>query len=109
MQIIFTGRDLTEAHIVAGMLRAEGIEAHVGGHYLQGAVGDLAPMDFARVLVDSTDTERATDLIREYNRGRDNEPAEPDVEHSGDDAGNLAWAGWLLLGILFLFLLRWAL
>ncbi len=120
MQIIFTGRNLTEAHIVAGMLRAEGIEAHVGGHYLQGAVGDLAPMDFARVMISSDDRERASELVREYNRDREmpatdgNQPdiyaaaaaaTEPEPDTSEQ---SLAWVGWLLAGMLFLFLLRWA-
>lgn len=41
MQIAYRARDITEAHIVAGMLEANGIDAYVGGHYLQGAMGKL--------------------------------------------------------------------
>jgi len=66
MKIVYRAKDILEAHIVAGMLRAEGIEAHVGGHYLQGGVGDLAPMDFATVLVSEPDVDGALVLVREY-------------------------------------------
>ncbi|WP_303285526.1 DUF2007 domain-containing protein [Marinobacter sp. SS8-8] len=34
MQIAYRARDITEAHIVAGLLEANGIEAFVGGHCL---------------------------------------------------------------------------
>lgn len=73
MQIIYKASNIVEAHIVAGMLQAEGIEAYVGGHYLQGAIGDLSPLGFANVFVDEADMERASVLIREYessNTGR---------------------------------------
>ena len=66
MQIIYKAADIVEAHIVAGMLKSEGIEAYVGGHYLQGAIGDLSPLGFANVFVDSSDVQRATILIQEY-------------------------------------------
>ncbi len=106
MQIIFTGRDLTEAHIVAGMLRAEDIDAHVGGHYLQGAIGDLAPMDFARVWVGSQDIERAQQLIAEYNHGRDPVPAAAPSPTS--DGLDFTLLGWLIACVAFLFLLSWS-
>jgi len=35
MKIIYKARDIIEAHIVSGMLNANGIETHVGGYYLQ--------------------------------------------------------------------------
>lgn len=106
MQIIFTGHDLTEAHIVAGMLRAEGIDAHVGGHYLQGAVGDLAPLDFARVLVPTTDVEQAERLIEEYNHGRETSDERPPPRDQPQF--NAALMGGLILLVLFLFLLSWS-
>tara|TARA_R110002124_G_scaffold85971_3_gene222644 strand:- start:33411 stop:33530 length:120 start_codon:yes stop_codon:yes gene_type:complete len=34
LQIAYRARDITEAHIVAGLLEANGIEAFVGGHCL---------------------------------------------------------------------------
>ena len=66
MKLVYKASDINEANIVAGMLRANGIEAHVGGFYLQGGVGDLAATDFANVHVADEDIELARTLIAEY-------------------------------------------
>ena len=66
MQIAYRARDITEAHIVAGLLEANGIEAHVGGHYLQGAMGDIGAAGFSNVHVDDEDLYRARQLVFEY-------------------------------------------
>jgi hypothetical protein len=67
MKIIYRARDIIEANIVSGMLNAEGIETHVGGFYLQGAIGDLAAADFANVQVAEKDVEAAQPFIEKYN------------------------------------------
>ena len=66
MKIIYKARDIIEAHIVAGMLNANGIETHVGGYYLQGGVGDVAVFDFANVQVADEDVTTALPLVAEY-------------------------------------------
>ncbi|HDZ08831.1 DUF2007 domain-containing protein [Pseudohongiella sp.] len=66
MKIVYRANDIIEAHIVAGMLRANDIDSHVGGHYLQGAVGDLAMDGFANVLVNEDDYEAAVNIVRDY-------------------------------------------
>ena len=52
MQIADRARDITEAHIVAGLLEANGIDAYVGGHYLQGALGEIGVAGFSNVHVE---------------------------------------------------------
>lgn len=69
MEIIYRAADIIEAHIVSGMLTAKGIDAYVGGYYLQGAVGELSPLGFATVSVAADDVEAALSMIREYERG----------------------------------------
>jgi len=66
MKLIYKASDINEANIVSGMLRANGIEAHVGGFYLQGGVGDLAATDFANIHVADEDIELARTLIADY-------------------------------------------
>jgi hypothetical protein len=66
MKLIYKASDINEANIVSGMLRANGIEAHVGGFYLQGGVGNLAATDFATIHVPDEDIELARSLIAEY-------------------------------------------
>ena len=65
---VYDAANITEAHIVRGMLQAHGIDAHVGGHYLQGGIGELAVEGFAAVLVDNDQAPRARELIREYDQ-----------------------------------------
>ena len=70
MQLIFRASNILEAHIVAGLLDAHGLATHVGGHYLQGAVGDLPASDFAHVFVNDADVEAAEKLITDYENGK---------------------------------------
>lgn len=66
MHLVFRASNILEAHIVAGLLQSHGIDSHVGGHYLQGAVGDLPASDFAHVFVEDDDKPRAEALILDY-------------------------------------------
>ncbi len=66
MEIVYQAADINEANIVCGMLQAHGIDAHVGGYYLQGGIGELAPQGFANVQVENEDVEAAVKLIAEY-------------------------------------------
>ena len=66
MKVVYKAANVAEAEIVKGMLVANGLEAHVGGYYLQGGVGEMATMDFARVNVANEDFEKARELIHEY-------------------------------------------
>ncbi len=63
---IYNARDITEAHIIRGMLEAHGIEAHVNGFYLQGGIGELAAQDYASVSVNNNDVDQAKKLVIEY-------------------------------------------
>lgn len=84
MKIIYKARDIIEAHIVAGMLNANGIETHVGGYYLQGGVGDVTVFDFANVQVADEDVFAATPLVAEYENA-ENKEVEYDKKNLGDD------------------------
>jgi hypothetical protein len=68
MKLIYRAADISEAHIVAGLLKSHEIEAHVGGHYLQGGVGDLAAMGFATVHVADEDVDLAMSVIADYEK-----------------------------------------
>jgi len=66
MKIIFNARDIIEAHIVSGMLNANGIETYVGGYYLHGGVGEVCGFNYANVQVADADVELALPLISQY-------------------------------------------
>lgn len=66
MKIAYRAKDLPEAYIVAGLLRSEGIESHVGGLYLQGGLGEIGAAGFNTIHVADEDYERARAVVREY-------------------------------------------
>ncbi|PTB92698.1 DUF2007 domain-containing protein [Marinobacter sp. B9-2] len=96
MQIAYRARDITEAHIVAGLLEANGIEAHVGGHYLQGALGEIGAAGFTNVHVDDEDLYQARQLVSEYEEtsGGSVSRAASDEEDRPDH-----YARWFLLAL----------
>jgi hypothetical protein len=66
---VFTAKNSIEANIVKGMLEANDIPAYVDGEYLQGAIGELAAIDFAFVSVNEVNYEKARNLVNEYETG----------------------------------------
>lgn len=92
MQIAYRARDITEAHIVAGLLEANGIDTYVGGHYLQGAMGEIGAAGFSNVHVDDDDLYRARQLVSEY------ESSGPATVATGDEVSRPDdYARWFLL------------
>jgi hypothetical protein len=66
MELVYKSSDIIEAHIISAMLKANGIEVFVGGHYLQGTVGIISGLSFANIQVSNDDCERSKELIAEY-------------------------------------------
>ncbi|MFO7527609.1 MAG: DUF2007 domain-containing protein [Marinobacter sp.] len=95
MQIAYRARDITEAHIVAGFLEVHGIESYVGGHYLQGALGEIGAAGFSNVHVDDEDLYRARELIREYEEGDSTVTATSSDQDKPDQ-----YARWFLLALI---------
>lgn len=83
MHVVYRAANITEAHIVAGMLNAAGIQTHVAGHYLQGGVGELSAMDFCQVQVAEKDLARAHEIVQEYAGQPRQSAAEAAVPRSG--------------------------
>lgn len=67
MQRIYEPENLLEAEMLLGMLASEGIEAHLLGQHLVGAVGELPACGLLALLVADEDAERARALIGAYN------------------------------------------
>jgi hypothetical protein len=55
MELVYKSSDIIEAHIISAMLKANGIDVFVGGHYLQGTVGIISGLSFANILVSNND------------------------------------------------------
>ena len=83
MVIVYRAKDLIEANIVAGLLRAHDIDCHVGGHYLQGGMGEIGTSGFTNVHVEDDDYDRARDLVEEYEQDQHRSATTPDPAPSG--------------------------
>ena len=66
MKKIHSANNITEAHIIKGLLESNGIEAYVGGHYLQGGIGELPASDTASIHVYDEQVEEAKKIIHQY-------------------------------------------
>lgn len=67
MRRIYEPQDLMEGELLKAMLASEGIEAHLVGVHLAGAVGELPACGLLGMLVEDDNAERARWLIAEYN------------------------------------------
>lgn len=100
MQIAYRAKDITEAHIVAGLLNANGIETYVGGHYLQGAMGEIGAAGFSNVHVEDEDLYPARQLLKEYEAGNCATPATESCHGKPD-----SYARWFLMAMAVLALI----
>jgi hypothetical protein len=68
MKLIFTAKHPTEAHLIRGMLEAEGIRADVRGDQLYGAFGELPVLPTVWIH-DATANDEAARLVGEFLHG----------------------------------------
>lgn len=66
MKTVYRAANITEADIVAGMLRSRGIEAQVTGRHLQTAVGAAAVPYSSQVFVSEQQYDAALAVVAEY-------------------------------------------
>ena len=67
MQRIYEPENLLEGQMLVDMLASEGIEAHLLGQHLVGAMGELPACGVLSMVVADDDAGRARMLIAEYN------------------------------------------
>ena len=64
MPLIYRAGNLVEAQLVVDELKAGGMQAHVTGSYLSGAIGELPPTEVIGVwLLEAQHTERARSIM----------------------------------------------
>ncbi|HSX70848.1 DUF2007 domain-containing protein [Pseudomonas subflava] len=78
MQRIYEPQDLLEAELLLSMLASEGVEAHLVGRHLLGAMGELPALGLLALVVDDEDAEHARRLIAGYNAAAPLPGEEPD-------------------------------
>ncbi|MBM7060157.1 DUF2007 domain-containing protein [Pseudomonas sp. UL073] len=78
MQRIYEPQDLIEAEMLRNMLASEGIEAHLTGNHLLGAIGEVPVHGLLGLLVENHQASQARELIAEYNAAQPLPGDEPD-------------------------------
>lgn len=66
MKSIFEASTAIDAHMILNLLEQEGIKGRVDGEYLPGAVGEIQAINLVRVMVDESDYEKASRIIRAW-------------------------------------------
>lgn len=63
---LYAAHSIIDAHLLKGLLAQGGIDAHILGEFLQGAVGELPPTGFIQVLVDDEDLPAALETLEVF-------------------------------------------
>ncbi|MGL4316682.1 MAG: putative signal transducing protein [Pseudomonas sp.] len=79
MQRIYEPQDLLEGEMLLGMLASEGVDAHLTGRHLIGAIGELPALGLLGLLVQDADADHARRLIAAYNAAAPLPGDEPDA------------------------------
>lgn len=66
MKSIYEASTALDAHMILNLLEQEGIKGRVDGEYLPGAVGEIQAINLVRVMVDESDYEKASQIIRDW-------------------------------------------
>ena len=67
MRKIYEPENTMEGELLQGMLASEGIESHITGRHLLGAVGELPVFGLLGLSVEDDQAEQARQLITAYN------------------------------------------
>lgn len=75
MKTLYEAANGLEAHMLADVLKQEGIRAQVMGSYLPGALGELPAAGLVRLVVEDEDFDRARSVIERWEAAQVPEPA----------------------------------
>lgn len=101
MRLVYEAAHAIEAHMIADLLKREGIAGMVQGEYLQGALGGLPAAGLVRVVVDEDDYERARRVIEHWSSAQAEDAPAPVRRLASERLGAPRWpyfAAGLLLG-----------
>ncbi|MBT9552373.1 MAG: DUF2007 domain-containing protein [Hydrogenophaga sp.] len=107
MQSLYQPASAVEGHMLADLLRQQGIEATVLGEHLQGAIGELPAAGLIRLVVAEEDHARAREIIERWEATAVVDPVQRPAP-SPSSSRHVVWglAGLLIGGALCLAWLR---
>ena len=93
MQTLYEAANAVEAHMLVDLLKQEGVEAHIRGAHLQGALGELPAAGLVRIEVAPEDHARGREVIDRW------ELKQPATETPARAPSRLAGARWFMVGL----------
>jgi hypothetical protein len=66
MKSIYEASTALDAHMILNLLEQEGVNGRVDGEYLPGGVGEIQAINLVRVMVEESDYEKASQIIRAW-------------------------------------------
>jgi hypothetical protein len=97
MKTLYEASNAVEAHMLVDWLRQEGIEAHIHGEALQGAIGEIPAAGLVRLVVPEENHAAARASIERWERTQTDSPAVP---HSPTrSSGTWRFLAGLLIGV----------
>ena len=66
MKSIYEASTALDAHMILNLLEQEGINGRVDGEYLPGGIGEIQAINLVRVMVEESDYEKASQIIRAW-------------------------------------------
>ena len=95
LPLIYRAANVIEAQLIVDELKAGGMQAHVTGSYLSGAIGELPPTEVIGVwLEQERHSERARDIIDDYEASQRRPAADWQCRQCNEAVGREFGACW---------------
>ena len=98
MRTLYEAENSLEAHMLADLLKQEGLTAHILGEHLQGAAGGIAPTNLVRLVIEDADYEAARIIINRWESATPS-PTATTANHAKPSRGVISFMAGLALGI----------
>lgn len=95
MPLIYRAANIVEAQLIVDELKSGGMQAHITGSYLSGAIGELPPGDIIGVwLLQEQHTERAREIIDDFEASQQRPAWDWQCAHCDEPVGREFGACW---------------
>lgn len=95
MPHIYSAASVVEAQLIVDELQAGGLQAHITGSYLSGAIGELPPSDVIGVwLTEPQHVERAREMIDAFEASRNKPDRDWRCNKCAEEVGREFGACW---------------
>jgi Putative prokaryotic signal transducing protein len=96
MKTLYDAANSIEAHLLIDLLKQDGIDAHIFGEHLQGAIGELPMAGLIKLMVQDSDYPQAKQLVEQWCATKVEEPTASSVAQQ--KSSSWSWSA-LLIGL----------